>query len=607
MKRITLISLIISSILSISAQTPKVDSLIQVLNTQKRSTAEQLKLYEQIGTGLVFNNPDQVIGYMNTALPLARKEKDIPLQAYFYELLGIAHGLKTQKDSSIIYLEKSLDLARLSRDERHQTYLYINLGASYQQENPMKALECYMQALPMSEKIGDKKSQSMILGNIGSIHLQLRNPTRAIYYLEQGEAISEEIDFPTGKIRAYNDLASVYQQKQEYEKAMQYGLKSVELCREVGNLNFESTSLCLLATIHSKLGNYDKALEYAREGLTAAEKLGDTNKLTNALKVLSGVYLREKRYSECETTALRAWQLDSTTLHLAPTLAFNISMANIFLGNPEKAAHFLRKNEELNALVSDENYQETLMVTEVKYETEKKEMRIASLEKERQLYIWLGLAGVLLAITFGIVLWQKIKSVQKEKQLVASNAVQEGEMAERERIAAELHDRLLGTLSALKSEMADTTVVQKLDDCIEEVRRITHNLMPLSLRFGIKPALEDIIAQFHSVQFHFFGEEKRIGKRLEFTLYCCANELITNSIRHSGAQHINVQLIQGESHVSLTVQDDGRGFKESSVVKGIGLKNIRDRVASCNGKIDIFSSPGKGTETIIELSHGKDS
>jgi signal transduction histidine kinase len=243
---------------------------------------------------------------------------------------------------------------------------------------------------------------------------------------------------------------------------------------------------------------------------------------------------------------------------------------------------------------------------EVKYETEKKETRIATLEKERRMYVWLGIAGISLLIAVIVALLLAVRSARKERQLAATKAVQDGEMIERERIAKDLHDRLGGSLAAMKIELQSAEKLQnvgdKLDECIKDVREITHNLLPRSLRqFGMKGALEDFTAQFPNVHFHFFGEEKRIKERLEFIIYCCANELVTNATRYSGAENINVQLVQGEKHVSLTVQDDGCGFDEKNITPGIGLKNIRDRVASCNGKLDIASSPDKGTETIIEL------
>jgi len=260
----------------------------------------------------------------------------------------------------------------------------------------------------------------------------------------------------------------------------------------------------------------------------------------------------------------------------------------------------------INLEKSKADFQKRLVEMETKYETEKKEMRIASLEKERRLYIWLGVAGGLLLISMGIGLLQTIRNARKERQLIASKAVQDGELNERARLAEDIHDRLGGSLSAVKIELKNAESLQsvsdKLDECIKEVREITHNLMPRSLRlFGMKGALEDFTAQFPNVHFHFFGQEKRVRERLEFAVYCCASELITNSLRYSGAENINVQLLQDDKSVSLVVHDDGCGFDEKTVTKGIGLKNIHDRVASFNGKLDIASSLGNGTETIINL------
>ncbi len=140
----------------------------------------------------------------------------------------------------------------------------------------------------------------------------------------------------------------------------------------------------------------------------------------------------------------------------------------------------------------------------------------------------------------------------------------------------------------------------KLDNCIDEVRRVAHNLMPSSLQYGIKTALEDFAAQFPNVHFHFFGEDNRFEERAEFIIYCCANELVNNSIKHSEAKNINLQLVQDDKYLTLTVQDDGKGYDEKTIKKGLGLKNINDRITSCNGKIDIVSSH-KGTETTIEI------
>jgi signal transduction histidine kinase len=77
---------------------------------------------------------------------------------------------------------------------------------------------------------------------------------------------------------------------------------------------------------------------------------------------------------------------------------------------------------------------------------------------------------------------------------------------------------------------------------------------------------------------------------------------VNNSVKHSGATAINIQLIQENNRISLTVQDNGKGFdKDIIVAKGSGLKNINYRVVAFNGSIHTVSSPDNGTETNIEF------
>ena len=149
------------------------------------------------------------------------------------------------------------------------------------------------------------------------------------------------------------------------------------------------------------------------------------------------------------------------------------------------------------------------------------------------------------------------------------------------------------------------TSEEKIDICTKELREIMNNIMPVSLqKYGLKGALENFCMELSSLHFHFFGDAKRINVNQEYDMYCCARELVNNALKHSGAANINLQLVQSRKFLTLTVQDDGCGFDEKTVVKGYGLENIRNRVSAYRGKLDVASAPGKGTETVIELKVG---
>jgi signal transduction histidine kinase len=237
---------------------------------------------------------------------------------------------------------------------------------------------------------------------------------------------------------------------------------------------------------------------------------------------------------------------------------------------------------------------------------EYKELRIADLERQKVLYIFISIVAGLPAIITGIIYRQKVRSKQKEIQLLVANAVFEGEKKERERFAHSLHDGVNSMLLAIRIELASMEHLQnirdRIDDCIEEIRRLANGVMPVSLqRYGMKAALEDYCRSFPDVCFHFFGENRRIDEKIELMVYYCAYELVHNSVRHSGATAINVQLIQEDDRISLTVQDNGCGYDEESSGQGIGLKSLHDRITVLNGKLEIISSPGNGTEMTIEL------
>ena len=87
------------------------------------------------------------------------------------------------------------------------------------------------------------------------------------------------------------------------------------------------------------------------------------------------------------------------------------------------------------------------------------------------------------------------------------------------------------------------------------------------------------------------------------TVYRIVQELVNNAIRHAAASQVLVQLQLSGKLLSVTVEDNGRGFDTGLLQKaqGIGWSNIRNRVDFLKGKIDVDSAQGKGTSVLIEI------
>ena len=584
------------------------DSLKRLLNVEPLSEKRKLELYKDIAQSYASNDQDSLLRYATKAIPLARKLKEYDILFGCYIHAGAAHCFRANYDSALTYFDQLKSIAIEVGNKRMETvvlsfyaYIYMIQGKYH------TAIDLYLNVLKIHERKGNMEGCLAALINLSEINRKLSNTETALQYLERAEKIYYQLKSSNRwtMTSILNEFAFNYLNRGDLDMALRYATQSDSLNGDDYIVNLCNTK-GILASIWLQRADYDLAMRYALQSYYWADRLQDKNLYAYAGKIVSDAYMAQKRYPEAEAAALKIWNTDSTYIDESRVAAGNIVLANIYMRQTERAAYYFKKYSELNELYAEKNFQTTVSDLAIKYETEKKEERIASLEKERRLYVWLGITGVVLALALGMILLQNQKNARKEKQLTATRSFLDGEMKERTRIAHDLHDRLSGSLSAVKFELSKhadtlTNIRDQLDKCIVDIRNTAHNLMPASLHYGMKVALEDFAKQFPNVHFHYFGAEKRIETRMEYVIYCCACELVNNAVKYSGAQNINLQLIQDRKHVSLTVSDDGCGFDKKTIAKGMGMKSIRNRVASCNGKIDIDSTPGKGTEITIEL------
>ena len=221
---------------------------------------------------------------------------------------------------------------------------------------------------------------------------------------------------------------------------------------------------------------------------------------------------------------------------------------------------------------------------------------------------------------------QRINELETQQQLTATEAVLKGEEQERTRLAKDLHDGLGGMLSGIKysfqtmkrnlimtpdNQQAFERSMDMLDSSIKEMRRVAHNMMPEALvKFGLDVALKDFcndINQSGALQVNYQSigmDNADIEQTTAITIYRIVQELINNTMKHAAARTAIVQVSKTNGKISITVEDDGKGFDPAIVshAKGIGWNNIQSRVEYLKGKLDVKSEPGKGTSVHIELN-----
>jgi two-component system, NarL family, sensor kinase len=206
----------------------------------------------------------------------------------------------------------------------------------------------------------------------------------------------------------------------------------------------------------------------------------------------------------------------------------------------------------------------------------------------------------------------KITLMEQEQQkilLIASIKLQE---EERQRLAADLHDDAGPLLATARLYLNENLVNQDkatqlqsifqtrqiIDDTIQLVRNISHNLMPPTLKnFGLESAINDLFQKISgsgvinaSSRFHEYKERLNVEK--ELIMFRIVQELINNILKHSNASFIHLtQNIQADKFY-LRIHHDGRGIEQADFEKlnksnvGLGLKNITGRLRLVNGNIN---------------------
>ncbi len=522
-------------------------------------------------------------------------------ERYFFWAVALTDSMKNDKR----YTEADID--------DNYSQLYGSLGNLYNiQDKALLAIEYYQKALPIFEKHGWLESETTLHHVVGELWLSMGNNEKAEQEYLKGIKTGEASGDSLMMVLPRRGLVKVYLEgeKADYDKARETVMPAYEYYKAHQDEEADdyAETLASLVKLHLMEGHEDlaQAEAYATEALFCVNEEMDSETRFDVYAAATMVAMREKNWKQALEFGLKSVHEDDEEATLSDVGCYEM-IANIYLqlGDKEKASEYINKVRRTMEQFATNNYQSSLSQMEVLYETEKKETEIAQLTKERQWFLWGGILTALVLLLTAIVfflLWRSNRLKRKTDLILAKL---EGEQAERVRIARDLHDRLGGLLTALRikiSESSENSEISLIDEAIREMRNVSHHLLPDSLsRYGLRTALRDYCATMKNVSFSFSGEERHIAH--EETLYCIIYELVNNAVKSAQAQHIRVQLLTGSDFTALNVSDDGIGLPTEGSTEGMGLSNIRERVAAIGGRVDVSSIPGKGTEINIDIKN----
>lgn len=381
--------------------------------------------------------------------------------------------------------------------------------------------------------------------------------------------------------------------EEQYPKKAEALLKQAIAFNESNNFWYDQPRAQLYyAELRANQGDTLTALKHAHKGLALAQNASDNEQQLNLLKLLTRL-------------------------------------------KPEHATTYAEDYFSLSEQIQNEERTQRNKFARLSLETDDVIAENQVLIRQTELQImWVTILGIVMIVggTFAI-FYIRIRSEihrQKQKQSSAEiynlmvnqhSKIEEGRNLEKKRISEELHDGVLGRmlgmrliLMALNKKTDDYSVTERekmfeeLQEIEVKIRSISHDLHDEAYEEfkdfvdAIEKLLMTIRKAFKkSCTFTYTrtADWNKLPGSVKMHLYRILQECIKNCTTHAQCSTIDVDLSLEGRDISLTISDNGKGFDMQKRKKGIGLDNINSRLEKIEGKLNISSTPNKGTTVKI--------
>ena len=624
-------------VFSLEGQTKEIDSLKELLE-KTNVPREKAKLY--LGLSKAFERID-ITQSKTYALKALNQEND-SINSEAHNQLGRANFYQNQLDSAAFHFKKSILLLKSIHLDDKAAAVGISLGAvQLRRGDYKKAIGTLIEGASFFESTKDSINMAKCYSNVSTAFGELSNTKKAIEYGEKALRIFDLKNMVPYKAITLPNLAGEFLKLGDTVKAKNYFLEAEKLAK-TRNDKFS------LARIYNNLGNmyletdYSQSEKYLIQALEVRKETKNNDGIGTLYNNLGYLYLQKGNPKKSIPYFENALKFGEGTNE--STVLNNLSNAHKKLGNYKSALQFTERKTAFNDSILQVENQKVIAEISTKYETEKKEKEILNLKntnletdiKRKQnrnlLYTVLGLLFVGLILAYS---WirnsrkkriiaeqrqelesQKVERLLKEQELIGLDAMIEGQEKERQRIAEDLHDSLGGKLSALKLfveevKNTDNALYEKiktvLDESYEDVRDISHQKnIGAMIDKGLIPAVNIIANRLKStkklnVEVTNIDLKQKIKNFIELQLFRIIQELITNTLKHARANTVSIQFSEESNTLNVVYEDDGVGYDPESTKKGVGLKNIRNRIQKIGGSMVVDSNPGNGTTVILNV------
>nr|WP_294785375.1 sensor histidine kinase [uncultured Flavobacterium sp.] len=639
-------------ILSLDDDTVYIDSIVKITKNTKSDSVKSLNSFRLSKLFLMAQDAKSSKEYLEQANRLKTKFPYLVDAAVFYNAYSfIEKGDLEGFEKALMEANTKLKKYRNKEAYKLRAVILQNYGIMQQRKNNENAYMKLLvnEAIPIAKKSGDFELISALNKAVAIIFMNNNERKKAAEYLGQAQRYIEnttknsatlaESKMETYIINAENliELKHFYDAKEILDKAY-------STLKKYPQSNLNDSYFYSEGIYYAKQNKHPEALVSFEKGIKSAENHHNAIAVNRLKFAEYEVLFKLKNYDKAKSNLE---YLIQKTPFIVDKKNYYKELSKVYNATKEfsKAYYYSNKYNVINDSLNDAKLRSEIVELEAKYKKAESERKINILQSENEKAVLQGNNNRLNSMLFAVLsfllfltvlfLWiwnnyqkklsfqkevnhqQELDVLENEKKLSISNALIQGEEIERKRIARDLHDGLGSMLSGLKMHLnladskdkeSSANINKMLNDSIKELRNISQNLMPESLmKLGLEHALKDLCASHSTsetvIELQYLIKKATVPQHFKVTIFRIIQELLNNALKYAKASQILVSCSQNKDVYYITVEDNGIGFNAEYAEKreGMGLRNIKNRVAFMNGKLEIDSVAGKGTSTYIEL------
>ena len=456
-----------------------------------------------------------------------------------------------------------------------------------------------------------QKYLAKTLLNIGTQFQLLEKYDSAFFYYKKLEDIvSYEDEILDNKALSYSNLSGIYQSDTTYtnhlEKAIDYANKAISIHKKRGNRINQAYAINNLANVYLLNKDFEQSKKIYFEGIKLIKR--DTS--TRAIRIKENLYfnmawaMRNLKEYHAYDTLFTAVNLSDELRDLETQEMLERVTGEYNVDVVRREGEFEKKKAQSLTLLISISFFAIILLLAFFLNQYKLRQRNLSLQLSKQ----------------ELAQQQKLEKVRTESQIRILNATLDGKETERKQIAETLHDSVSALLSSANLHLQACkklfkgpipVEVEKSQNIIHEashkIRNLSHTLVSsVLLKFGLAYAIKDMAEKYSNSQLEIVFQTKNIQRYdqdFEIKLHNIIQELINNAIKHSEATIAEINLVEKDKKLLLSINDNGKGFDtlKMSHKDGLGINQIDARIHMMSGKFIIDSQKGKGTKISIEL------